>query len=67
MRGRYLIGADGARSAVRHLMSVPFEGFTWPERFLVIGIRQDLAPAGYTLNAYVADPNRLGRDLQDAA
>ncbi len=55
-RGSYLIGADGARSAVRHLMNVPFEGFTWPERFLVVGIRQDLAPHGYTFNAYVADP-----------
>jgi 3-(3-hydroxy-phenyl)propionate hydroxylase len=56
VRGSYLVGADGARSAVRHLMNVAFEGFTWPERFLVIGIRQDLAPYGYTLNAYVADP-----------
>jgi 3-(3-hydroxy-phenyl)propionate hydroxylase len=56
VRGRYLIGADGARSAVRHLMGVPFEGFTWPERFLVIGIGQDLAPHGYTYNAYIADP-----------
>lgn len=56
VRGSYLVGADGARSAVRHLMNVAFEGFTWPERFLVVGIRQDLAPYGYTLNAYVADP-----------
>jgi len=56
VRGAYLVGADGARSAVRHLMGVAFEGFTWPERFLVVGIRQDLAPHGYTLNAYVADP-----------
>lgn len=56
VRGRYLVGADGARSAVRHVMDVPFEGFTWPERFLVIGITQDLAPFGYTFNAYIADP-----------
>jgi 3-(3-hydroxy-phenyl)propionate hydroxylase len=56
VRGRYLIGADGARSAVRHLMGTAFEGFTWPERFLVIGISQDLAPYGYTFNAYIADP-----------
>ena len=54
--GRYLVGADGARSAVRHLMDVPFEGFTWPERFLGIGIKQDLALHGYTYNAYIADP-----------
>ncbi len=56
VRGRYLVGADGARSAVRHAMGVPFEGFTWPERFLVIGMAQDLAPHGYTYNAYIADP-----------
>jgi len=56
LRGSYLIGADGARSAVRHLMGVAFEGFTWPERFLVVGITQDLAPYGYTYNAYIADP-----------
>jgi len=34
--GRWLIGTDGARSAVRHALGVEFEGFTWPERFLVI-------------------------------
>ena len=56
VRGSYLIGADGARSVVRHLMGVAFEGFTWPERFLVIGMTQDLAPYGYTYNAYIADP-----------
>jgi 3-(3-hydroxy-phenyl)propionate hydroxylase len=56
VRGSYLVGADGARSAVRRVMGIPFEGFTWPERFLVIGIKQDLAPYGYTYNAYIADP-----------
>lgn len=56
LRGRYLVGADGARSTVRHVMGVAFDGFTWPERFLVIGIGQDLAPHGYTYNAYIADP-----------
>ncbi len=56
VRGSYLIGADGARSVVRHLMGVGFDGFTWPERFLVIGMTQDLAPYGYTYNAYIADP-----------
>jgi len=52
--GRWLIGADGARSAVRHALGVEFEGFTWPERFLVIstpfdfpGIIPDLASVSY--------------------
>ena len=34
--GRWLIGADGARSAVRQSLEIEFEGFTWPERFLVV-------------------------------
>jgi 3-(3-hydroxy-phenyl)propionate hydroxylase len=32
----YLIGADGAWSAVRRSMGIEFEGYTYPERFLVI-------------------------------
>ena len=35
-RGRWLIGADGARSDVRRSLDIEFEGFTWPERFLVV-------------------------------
>jgi 3-(3-hydroxy-phenyl)propionate hydroxylase len=33
---RWLIGADGARSDVRRSLGVEFEGFTWPERYLVV-------------------------------
>ena len=32
----YLIGADGAWSSVRASLGIEFEGFTYPERFLVI-------------------------------
>jgi 3-(3-hydroxy-phenyl)propionate hydroxylase len=56
MRASYVVGADGARSAVRQTMGVAFEGFTWPERFLVVGTEYDLAPHGFTENAYIADP-----------
>ena len=34
--GRWLIGADGARSDVRRALGIEFAGFTWPERFLVV-------------------------------
>src|SRR5262249_40970578 len=34
--GGYLIGADGGRSTVRKQCGIPFEGFTWPERFIVL-------------------------------
>jgi 3-(3-hydroxy-phenyl)propionate hydroxylase len=32
----YMIGADGAWSASRRALGIEFEGFTYPERFLVI-------------------------------
>ncbi len=36
LKGRFLIGADGARSAVRRALEIGFVGFTWPENFLVV-------------------------------
>jgi 3-(3-hydroxy-phenyl)propionate hydroxylase len=36
IEGTWLVGADGARSAVRRALNIPFEGFTWPEAFLVV-------------------------------
>ncbi len=36
LQADYLIGADGAWSAVRRGVDIEFEGFTYPERFLVI-------------------------------
>ena len=33
--GRYVIAADGAHSAVRRSLDVEFEGFTYPELFLI--------------------------------
>jgi len=57
-RGRFLVGADGARSEVRKAFDIEFEGFTWPERFLVIGTTFDfysLIP-GLDAVSYVADP-----------
>jgi 3-(3-hydroxy-phenyl)propionate hydroxylase len=52
----WLIGADGGRSTVRKLLPVEFEGFTWPEQFLVVSTPYDLGAHGFTMNAYVADP-----------
>ncbi len=56
IRASWLVGADGGRSAVRQTMGTAFDGFTWPERFLVVGTEYDLAPHGFTPNAYIADP-----------
>ena len=54
---RWLIGADGGRSTVRKAADIEFEGFTWPERFLVVSTPYDLEAHGYAFNCYVADPD----------
>jgi 3-(3-hydroxy-phenyl)propionate hydroxylase len=36
VRGSYLIGADGGRSTVRKALGIDFDGYTHPERFLVL-------------------------------
>ena len=36
IEGRFLLGADGGPSTVRRAMGTEFEGFTYPERFLVV-------------------------------
>ena len=54
----YLIGADGARSAVRRSLGIPFEGYTYPERFLVISTDFDFASHMPNLSYvnYCSDP-----------
>ena len=58
--GRWLIGADGARSDVRRSLGVDFDGFTWPERFLVVSTPFDFHAVIPDLVAvsYVTDPGR---------
>ncbi len=56
-RGGWLIGADGGRSTVRKAADIPFEGFTWAERFLVLTTPFDFeAGRGYCYRSYFADP-----------
>ncbi|HKT17306.1 MAG TPA: FAD-dependent monooxygenase [Stellaceae bacterium] len=55
--GAYLIGADGGRSVVRKQSGIEFEGFTWPERFIVLTTPFDFgASRGYCPRSYFADP-----------
>jgi 3-(3-hydroxy-phenyl)propionate hydroxylase len=56
MRAEYLIGADGARSTVRKRAGIEFEGFTYGERFMIIGSTYDFAQAGYAYRNYISDP-----------
>src|SRR6478752_8632438 len=53
----YVIGADGGRSTVRKLLGIEFEGYTWPERFLVVTTKFDFAAAlGCCARNYMAGP-----------
>lgn len=52
----YLVGADGGRSIVRKACSIPFEGFTFEERFLVVTTDHDFEQDGYSYTCYISDP-----------
>jgi 2-polyprenyl-6-methoxyphenol hydroxylase-like FAD-dependent oxidoreductase len=55
--GGYLIGADGGRSTVRRQCGIAFDGFTWPERFIVFTTPYDFEKhRGYCPRSYFADP-----------
>jgi 2-polyprenyl-6-methoxyphenol hydroxylase-like FAD-dependent oxidoreductase len=68
IRAQWVVGADGARSTVRALLSLPFEGHTWPERFVATNVEYDFERFGYEPANMIADAvnwavvARLGRD-----
>ena len=58
-RGCYVIGAEGANSQVRQKSGIEYDGFTYPEKFLVASTRYPLEiflPKLSGVN-YVADPD----------
>lgn len=68
LRCAYLVGADGARSAVRKALGIAFEGMTIPETYLTLSTTfrferamEDLAPI-----AYISDPEEWFVLLQAA-
>ena len=64
----WVIGTDGARSTVRKLLGLEFEGFTWPDRFVATNIEYPFRESGYANANMVVDPvnwaviGRLGRE-----
>ena len=59
VRGSYVIGCDGATSTIRKASGIPFEGFTYPEKFLSIGSPIDYTEylPGLANVSYVSDPD----------
>ncbi len=68
----YVAGCDGGRSTVRKCLDVDFEGYTWPERFLVLTTLFDFQTAlGCCPRSYISDPEEwtnlfkvMGDDLK---
>jgi 2-polyprenyl-6-methoxyphenol hydroxylase-like FAD-dependent oxidoreductase len=56
---KWLIGADGARSTVRKLAGIEFEGYTWPERFVATNVKFDFRRLGYCQANFVCDPDNM--------
>jgi 3-(3-hydroxy-phenyl)propionate hydroxylase len=55
--GSYLIGSDGGRSTVRKALGIEFEGYTHPERFMILTTTDNIGTRypGCTRN-YISDP-----------
>jgi len=57
MEGDWLIGADGARSTVRTLSDIGFEGITWPDRYVATNLEFDFhRHKGYGDAIFLIDP-----------
>ncbi|WP_371541687.1 bifunctional 3-(3-hydroxy-phenyl)propionate/3-hydroxycinnamic acid hydroxylase [Streptomyces sp. NBC_00554] len=56
LRARYLVGADGGKSTVRHEVGVPLTGTTAPVRWLVVDVAEDRMEGLYS--AVHCDPVR---------
>lgn len=59
LRAAYVIGADGSASTVRKQLGVDFDGMTYPQRFLIVSVADDLSDLvpGLARVAYVSDPD----------
>jgi len=68
MQADWVIGTDGARSTVRRLLELEFEGFTWPDRFVATNIDYPFLEHDFCNANMVVDPvnwavvGRLGRE-----
>lgn len=61
--GTHCVAADGARSTVRELLGLPFEGFSFDDRFLIADIRADLGFAEPERRFYFDPPWNPGRQV----
>ena len=68
LRAGWVVGTDGARSTVRQLLGLPFEGHTWPDRFVATNVEYDFEKYGFERANMICDPEnwavvaRLGQE-----
>jgi 2-polyprenyl-6-methoxyphenol hydroxylase-like FAD-dependent oxidoreductase len=58
-RVRYLVGCDGARSSVRRLAGIPFEGGSYPQTFVLADLEVHGALERDTAHAFIGVPGIL--------
>ena len=51
----WLVGCDGARSTVRRLLGLDFEGMKWDARFVATNVVFDFEAHGYTRSVFLMD------------
>ncbi len=58
LRGAYVIGCDGGRSAIRESAGIEFPGFTFPELFVTASLDEDITKTVPDMGnvAYIYDP-----------
>lgn len=59
LRGAYVIGSDGGRSAIRESAGIEFPGFTFPELFITASLDEDVTKTVPDMGnvAYIYDPD----------
>ena len=60
LRCAYVVGCDGAHSAVRHALGLPFAGEEYPEGFLLADVRVAWPRSPRELHAFIHDGRILG-------
>ena len=63
IRASHCIAADGVHSTVRQLLDIPFEGFSFGDRFIIADVRVDLDFATPERRFYFDPPWNPGRQV----
>jgi 3-(3-hydroxy-phenyl)propionate hydroxylase len=56
IEGGWLVGADGARSAVRKALEIKLDGHTWPDRYITTAVHFPFRDHGYGDVNIISDP-----------